>query len=119
MTIALAIACIAAVHDGDTVRLCDGTRVRLANIDAPELRGSMRCAPRRVAQLAASRNPSWCEYRLGEAARDALQAFLASGPVVVQPIGHDRYGRTLARLSVNGRDAGRYLVNLGLARVWQ
>lgn len=33
--------------------------------------------------------------------------------------GSDRYGRTLASLSVNGRDAGSYLVGRGLAKPWR
>ncbi|WLS11686.1 thermonuclease family protein (plasmid) [Shinella sumterensis] len=32
--------------------------------------------------------------------------------------GTDRYGRTLAALSVNGRDVGDQLVSEGLARTW-
>lgn len=109
----LAIAlCLAGVHDGDTVRACDGERIRLANIDAPELPGSERCNPR---HLRGGKNPSWCDYALGVRSRDALRAFLSRGPVMVQRHGVDRYGRTLATLSVNGVDAGEYLVGLGLA----
>ena len=40
------------------------------------------------------------------------------GRVEVQALGHDRYGRTLARVSVGGRDAGDQLIRLGLARRW-
>ena len=40
LALSLAAACVATVHDGDTVRLCSGERVRIANIDAPELTGS-------------------------------------------------------------------------------
>ncbi|HEV2593654.1 MAG TPA: thermonuclease family protein [Sphingomicrobium sp.] len=40
---------VAYVHDGDTFRCTDGTRVRLAAIDAPEMPGACRegraCAP--------------------------------------------------------------------------
>lgn len=32
--------------------------------------------------------------------------------------GADRYGRTLATLSVNDSDAGDHLVSMGLAKVW-
>ncbi|CDO34888.1 thermonuclease family protein [Novosphingobium sp. KN65.2] len=116
---AAAAACIAYVHDGDTVRLCDGERIRVENIDAPELNGSSRCSAQSRERLAGSRNPAWCDFALGENSRDALAAFLSAGPVIVTRHGSDRYGRTLATLSVNGRDAGRYLVSLGLARVWQ
>ena len=120
MSILLAAAlCLAPItHDGDSIR-CGTERIRLANIDAPELAGSPRCSPQRVRQLASTPNPSWCDYRRGEAARKALAAFLASGPVMVQRVGVDRYRRTLARVSVDGRDAGEYLIGLGLARGWR
>jgi len=102
------------VHDGDTIR-CDGRRVRISNIDAPELAHSPRCDPR---YLRAGKNPSWCDDALGLHSRDALQAFLRRGPVALHPEGTDRYGRILARLTVNGHDAGAYLVSQGLARTW-
>ena len=114
LTSIAALCLVVTVHDGDTIR-CDGEKVRLANIDAPELPGSSRCTrPPRLAL-----NPPWCDYTLGYRSRDALRAFLASGPVKIERRGKDRYGRTLARLSVNGRDAGDYLVGLGLARAWR
>ena len=103
--------CLAAVHDGDTVRTCQGERVRIANIDAPELPGSPKCKDRR--------RYGWCDYRLGARSRDALATFLRGGPVAIERIGTDAYGRTLATLSVNGRDAGEYLVSMGLGRVWR
>lgn len=120
MTTILAIAAAAlcqtvTVHDGYTIR-CDGEKVRVANIDAPELPGSSRCDPR---QLRGGKNPSWCDHDLGYRSRDALRAFLARGPVQTHRRGTDRYGRTLATLSVNGRDAGEYLVAQGLARPWR
>jgi micrococcal nuclease len=100
-----------SVHDGDSIR-CGGERIRIANIDAPELPGSPRCSEERRAK-------AWCDYEAGYRARDALQAFLKRGPVLIERIGPDKYGRTLARVSVNGEDAGAYLVELGLARLWR
>lgn len=111
--------CIASVHDGDTIRLCDGERVRLANIDAPELTDSSRCSAKSRARLAASANPSWCDFDTGIKSRDQLRAFLAAGSPSIHRRGVDRYGRTLATLSVNGRDAGEYLIRRGLARPWR
>ncbi|MEY4838545.1 MAG: hypothetical protein RLZZ475_2404 [Pseudomonadota bacterium] len=116
---AAAALCIAAVHDGDTVRSCTGERIRIANIDAPELPGSPRCEPARVRQLAYSRNPAWCDTARGQQAKDALAAFLATGPVMIIRYRTDAYGRTLARLTVNGKDAGQYLRKAGLARRWK
>ena len=106
-------ACIASVHDGDTVRLCSGERVRLLEIDAPELPGSPSCTPKK-------RATHWCgDPDRARGARDALAAFLAAGPPLIDRHGRDRYGRTLAHFTVNGRDAGRHLLALGLARRWK
>lgn len=116
---AAAAACIANVHDGDTVRLCDGERVRLEGIDAPELTGSPRCSAQSRVRLKASANPAWCDAAAELASRDGLRAFLASGPALIRRTGTDRYGRTLATLSVNGRDAGQYLIARGLAHPWR
>lgn len=117
--LAAAGLCIANVHDGDTVRLCDGERVRLLGIDAPELADSPRCSVQSRRRLASSRNAPWCDGAAGEASRDALAAFLRGGSVSIARTGVDDYGRTLARLSVNGRDAGAYLISQGLARRWR
>lgn len=103
--------CIANVHDGDTIRTCQGERIRIANIDAPEVRGSPKCRDRR--------RRGWCDYALAARSRDTLAAFLAEGRVTLQRQGQDRYGRTLATLAVNGRDAGQYLVTRRLARAWK
>lgn len=73
----------------------------------------------RVRQLARSRNPAWCDTARGEQARAALVAFLASGPVMIRRLRTDSYGRTLALVSVNGRDAGAWLRKAGLARRWK
>ena len=40
------------------------------------------------------------------------------GPVKIQRQGLDQYGRTLARVVVNGIDAGEWLIRRGLARRW-
>ena len=103
--------CIDHVHDGDTFTLCSREKIRIANIDAPELPDSPKCNP--------IRPRAWCDYRTGYASRDALAGLLKSGRVVVLRQGQDRYGRTLARVVVNGQDAGRYLVGLGLAKPWR
>ena len=108
--LAAAALCVGSVHDGDTLRSCNGERIRIANIDAPEMRGSPKCTDRR-------RN-GWCDYALAERSRDALAGLLSSGRVQIRRSGTDRYGRTLATISVGGRDAGEYLIGAGLARPW-
>lgn len=110
--LAAAALCLSpSVHDGDTIR-CGRERVRIANIDAPELPESPKCHDRRAAY-------AWCDYRAGAAARDVLAALLARGRVMLVRLGTDPYGRTLATVSVNGVDAGDYLVSRGLARTWR
>jgi len=89
------------VIDGDSL-VCAGERVRLAGIDAPELRGMCRY-----------------ERRLAERARAALEAAVDGQDVVLVGEGRDRYGRLLARVYVAGRDVGAALVAEGLARKWR
>lgn len=119
LSLAATPICIARVHDGDSIRLCSGERVRIANIDAPELFGSERCSATAARRLRESANPPWCDYAKGERARDALAAFLVRGSIQLQRVGIDRYGRTLARISAGGRDVGDYLIEQGLARRWR
>ncbi len=89
------------VVDGDTV-VTASERIRIANIDAPETRGAACEA----------------EARLGRLTAERLRALLSQGTPIVRREGEDRHGRTLARISVNGRDVGETLVREGLARSW-
>lgn len=116
---AAASACVARVSDGDSLRLCSGERVRLLGIDAPELRGSARCSAASRERLKRSRNLAWCDFDKGERARVALHRFMLRGTVRIERRGLDVYKRTLARVTVNGRDAGEWLIGQGLARPWR
>lgn len=119
LLLAAVIACsTVTVHDGDTIH-CDGEKVRIANIDAPEMPDSSRCSAQSRQRLAGSRNPPWCDHTLAVRSRDTLRAFVSRGSVAIHRQGTDRYGRTLATVSVNGQDAGSYLISRGLARPWQ
>lgn len=98
------------VRTGASVRIIDGDtfdyggeRIRIADIDTPELRS--RCAEER--QLAA-------------AARERLRALLAAGPFELQRLGRDqdRYGRKLRVVTRDGPSLGDVLVAEGLARTW-
>ncbi len=104
---------IVRVVDGDTfvarVTLSTGerltTRVRLRDIDAPEL-GSASCAE---------------EKRMAKASRDALAAKLAQGAIVLTHIGPDKYpGRIDAHVSAGTvPDVSQALVAEGHARRYQ
>ncbi|MDQ7832015.1 MAG: thermonuclease family protein [Desulfovibrionaceae bacterium] len=81
--------------DGDTFSLAaqgQVVRVRLADVDAPE-----------------RDQPS------GDAATDRAAALLAAGTVTVMAVARDRYGRTVARVRVDGDDLAWRLVREGLA----
>lgn len=86
-------------YDGDTFRI-GAQVVRVANIDAPET------------------HPPRCleEARLGLAATQKLGELLGSGPVTLSGAGHDRYGRELRFVRVNGQDVGEAMIGAGLAR---
>ncbi|WP_328598016.1 thermonuclease family protein [Croceibacterium salegens] len=86
--------------DGDAFWIA-GEKVRVADIDAPEIEG--RCPYER--QLAAR-------------ARDMLLVLLNAGPFALRRSGADRYGRTQAVVTRNGRSIGPRLVNEHLARKW-
>ena len=112
IVLAAAALCLSpSVHDGDTIR-CGRERVRIANNDAPELPDSPKCQDRR-------RSYAWCDFTAGEASRAALVRFVSRGRVMITRLGTDAYGRTLATISVNGVDAGDYLIAQGLAKPWR
>ena len=92
---------ITCVVDGDTVWIA-GEKIRLENIDAPEVQG--RCP---------------VETDLARRSTVRLAELLRQGPVEITRSGKDRYRRTLARLTVAGRDVGAVLITEGLARPWQ
>lgn len=112
-------ACIASVHDGDTATLCDGEKIRIHRIDAPDFRTSPACRPKQVKRRAAGRNPVWCNQTKAIASRKALTHFLASGAVTIQRTGHLTYNRSEADLWVNGMRVDQYMVSIGMARWWR
>lgn len=106
--------CVAPyVIDGDTIQCSHGPRVRIARIDAPEMPG--HCAKNRHC---APGDPFASKAALVELIDHQT---LACTPVSAKPSGGspiDRWGRTVARCSVNGIDVGEYMVAGGFAVVW-
>jgi endonuclease YncB( thermonuclease family) len=92
------------VIDGDTF-VYAGTRIRIADIDTPEVRGR-------------------CPYETALAARATARTrqLLAAGTFELHslPSGRDedRYGRKLRIVTRGGRSVGHMLVVEGLARTW-
>ncbi|MBD1210047.1 MAG: thermonuclease family protein, partial [Ignavibacteria bacterium] len=88
--------------DGDSY-VCSDERIRLENADTPELHG--RCQR---------------ETNLANQAKVFAQAAIDNAAQVVITIHQrrpkDRYGRTLAKVSIDGHDLGVMLIEAGLAR---
>lgn len=87
---------VVAVHDGDTVTLLDEGRtqykIRLAGIDAPELHQAFgRVSQRHLSDAVKGRN------------------------VVVEWRKHDKYGRTVGTILLDGHDMNLAQVRAGLA----
>jgi micrococcal nuclease len=90
------------ITDGDTFRY-RGEKIRIADIDAPEVRG--RCA---------------YETQLAARATDRMEELLQAGPFELRTLDRDedRYGRKLRVVVRDGRSLGDQLVAEGLARTW-
>lgn len=93
---------IARVIDGDTIVLDDGVRVRLVQIDTPEV-GTGECFSRAAARELRAMLPS-----------------NAAVTLVADPrLDHvDRYGRLLRYVFRNGRNLNLELLRRGAATVW-
>ena len=94
---------ITCVVDGDTFWL-NGTKIRIADIDTPEVS-----------------NPSCSrELMLGQKATARMRELLNAGPfdLITTDRDEDVYGRALRIVSRNGTSLGDILVREGLAHVW-
>jgi endonuclease YncB( thermonuclease family) len=87
---------VVGVHDGDTLTVLTAEnasiRIRLAEIDAPEL-----------------------HQPFGQQSKQSLSDLCFGQQAGVAPVTTDRYGRTVARVSCQGKDASLHQVEAGLA----
>ena len=96
--------CFACVVDGDTLWI-EGAKIRIADIDAPEI-SEPKCAT---------------ELALGNRAIDRLIELVSQGSFKLRAWpgrDEDKYGRKLRVLIRDGRSLGDILVSEGLARTW-
>jgi len=84
------------VIDGDTLVMESGERVRISNIDAPE------------------KGEEGYDH-----ARILLRTLIHDKYVELERLGEDKYGRTLARVKLDGADVGEMMIELGAARRWE
>lgn len=93
---ALLLCLVVGVHDGDTITVRCGEqpqqKIRLAEIDAPELKQAF-----------------------GQKSKQKLSELVYMKTISVEPLKSDRYGRTIARLYVNGREVQWDMVGAGMA----
>jgi micrococcal nuclease len=90
---------VIGIHDGDTMTLLvdrKPLKIRLANIDAPELRQAY-----------------------GRRSKEALSATCWGKDAVYEPQTVDRYGRTVAVVYCDGAEANRQQVAQGMAWVYR
>lgn len=112
MSIVLATVCIAAnmfscqpmhvrVIDGDTIQI-RSEKIRFEGIDAPEMKGA-------------------CEDEVAVAnlAKARVIELISGGQVIIERSGRDKFRRTLAKVTVEGQDVGKTLIQEGLARKWE
>ena len=92
---------VGEVLDGDTIRLDDGTRVRLVQIDAPERRGE--CYGRQAQRALRSILPAGTDMRL------------VADPALDE---RDRFGRQLRYVFKGTRNVNLLLVRQGVAAPW-
>ena len=97
---ALASVVIASCYDGDTCTTTTGERVRLACIDTPELLGK------------------GAESVPARAARDYLRELVVGKEVSIRRITEDRYGRTVAELSLGTTNVQQEMVATGHAQIF-
>ena len=91
---------ITSCYDGDTCTSSTGEKIRLACIDALELRG------KRADPVPAKE------------ARDHLGELVVGRKVTIRRITTDRYGRTVAELFVDGSNVQQQLVASGHASIY-
>jgi micrococcal nuclease len=93
------------VIDGDTVVIAR-EHIRIANLDAPDIGKHARCA---------------LEAERGHIAKDMAIKIIRDAKTIqiYARTGRDRYGRSLARLSIDGSDFGEQMISAGQARPWR
>lgn len=94
------------VIDGDTVGLVRIEHMRLRGVNAPETHTT--CKPEKAAGLIT-------KSRLEQLMREAKDLRIIPDLTKDGEIAHDKYGRVLGQVLVDGKDAATILVEEGLA----
>ena len=88
-------------YDGDTCTTESGEKIRLACIDAPEIRGKN------------------ADPLKAEASKEFINNLLSNKKVKIKRIDTDRYGRTVAEIFVEGTNIQKLMVQNGFAKIYR
>tara|TARA_B100001093_G_C26611922_1_gene920600 strand:- start:312 stop:752 length:441 start_codon:yes stop_codon:yes gene_type:complete len=88
-------------YDGDTCTTENGEKIRLACIDAPEIRGKIS-------------NP-----KAAKDAKEFLNQQVKNKYVSIKRLTKDRFGRTVAEISIKGTNIQKLLVENNHAKIYQ
>ena len=86
-------------YDGDTCTTESGVKIRLACIDAPEIRGKN------------------ADTLKAKASREFINNLLSNKKVTIKRIDTDRYGRTVAEIFIEGTNIQKLMVKNGFAKL--
>ena len=87
-------------YDGDTCITTKGEKIRLACIDTPELKGP------KAKPIEAKESKTF------------LNNLVTNQELYLKRITNDRYGRTVAELSINGKNIQQIMFNSGYAKIY-
>jgi endonuclease YncB( thermonuclease family) len=99
-----------SVTDGDTIKMDDGTRVRLVGFNTPE-KFEPRCENERVLGIRASKRL----VEIVSSGKPAVTKVACSCKPGTEGTDRCNYGRSCGILEVDGRDVGQTLIAEGLA----
>ena len=88
-------------YDGDTCTTESGEKIRLACIDAPEIRGKN------------------ADPLKAKASKEFINNLLSNKKVKIKRIDMDRYGRTVAEIFVEGTNIQKLMVQNGFAKIYR
>lgn len=102
---------VVAVHDGDgPIHCADGTKIRVAGIQAPDYENAEPCRTRRVGYV--------CSDRLADRSRAIVSRMVLRQALTCQPVGQS-YSRVVARCRfADGRDLSCAILAAGAATRW-
>ena len=96
----IATFAICRIIDGDTL-VINNEHIRLIGIDAPEIHGCKK---------------SGCVAGDPIKSKQSLENFVRNKPIKIKRFGNDKFGRTLAIITVNGQDASCHQIKTGNAK---